>query len=136
MVSDLPLDSRAKMRVAFEITGQGEVWLDNVKLHDLLFPFKYYEHSQSELLQLFKFTHAAQTAQQRGQIHDCVQILDGYWMHFIDAYTQPVIPKIAAATTPVETTQATPPDSSQLQPTDSPAAGFSDRLKRMVPKLR
>ena len=35
---DLPLDSRGKMRVKFELAGPGEVWIDNVQLYDLLVP--------------------------------------------------------------------------------------------------
>ena len=44
LVNDLPLESRGEMRVRFELSGPGEVWLDNVKLYDLLFPLKFYKY--------------------------------------------------------------------------------------------
>jgi hypothetical protein len=138
LVPELPLDSNAKMRVAFEMNGPGELWLDNVKLYDLLFPFKYYENSQSELLKLFKLTHAAQTAHANGQISDCLKLLDGYWMHFIDAYTLPVVPKVAAAPQakgPADL-QSTPADPAQSSPKEAASPGLSDRFKRFVPILR
>jgi hypothetical protein len=134
-VPELPLQSQSKMRIRFELSGQGEVWLDNVKLFDLLFPLKYYKNSQSELLQLFKVTHAAQTAYQNQQIRECLQIRDGYWMQFIGAYTVPLTPKLAAAPAPAGQA-APPPGAGQPKPNEQPAPGISDRIKRMVPIWR
>ena len=46
LVNDLPLKSNGQMRIIFELTGPGEVWLDNVKLNDVLFSLSFYEKSQ------------------------------------------------------------------------------------------
>ena len=50
LVNDLPLKSNGQMRIIFELTGPGEVWLDNVKLNDLLFSLGFYEKSQDRNL--------------------------------------------------------------------------------------
>ena len=82
------------MRIAFELTGPGEVWLDNAKLYDLLFPFNFYENAQAEILQLYKLIHAAKSAFDARQISDCERILDSYWPHFILTYCPPVQPTV------------------------------------------
>jgi len=85
------------MRVAFELTGPGELWLDNVKLYDLLCPLKYYKDAQAEILQLLRRGHDAQGAYNAGQITDCIEQLDGYWPRFVKAYTPITAAKIATA---------------------------------------
>ncbi|HVT30623.1 MAG TPA: hypothetical protein VHE81_21625, partial [Lacipirellulaceae bacterium] len=129
-VNDLPLDSNGKMRIAFELTGPGEVWLDNVKLYDLLFPLTFYGDAQAEILQLSKQIHAAKSAFDARQITDCLQILDGYWPRFILAYRPVVQPQVAIR-------PASPPASPSMsdERQESPP-GIGDRLKRYVPIWR
>jgi hypothetical protein len=67
------------MRVAFELTGPGEIWLDNAKLYDLLFPLKFYGNAQQELLQLNKYIYAAKSAYDARQISDFARNFDSYW---------------------------------------------------------
>lgn len=136
MVNDLPLDSRGRMRIKFELTGPGEIWLDNVKLNDLLFPQKFYERSQAEIVKLLQRTHEVQTAYDEGQLRECMQLLNGYWPRFVMAYTPPATPVIALGATPEQKPAA--PSDSVPPPTNEqpPANGFQDRLKRMVPILR
>jgi hypothetical protein len=131
-VSDLPLQSRGQMRIAFELTGPGEVWLDNVKLDNLLFPLKYYGNAQSDCIQLSKHIHAAKSAFEAGQITDCVRIVDGYWPRFILAYCPPAQQKVAARIVP-KTQPALPPPNNEGQ---DASPGFSDRLKRLWPITR
>ncbi|HEX5472719.1 MAG TPA: hypothetical protein VFW73_12585, partial [Lacipirellulaceae bacterium] len=131
-VNDLPLTSRGQMRIAFELTGPGEVWLDNVKLYDLLFPLAFYCDAQAEILQLSKQLHAAKSAFDAHQTTDCLQILDGYWPRFILAYRPPLQPPMIA-TRPAKTESSSPPQSDERQ---QPAPGIGDRLKRLVPILR
>ncbi len=136
LVNDLPLDSHGQMKVKFELTGPGELWLDNVKLNDLLFPqAKVYEHSQAEIIRLLQRIHEVQTAYDEGQLRECMQLLDGYWPRFVMAYTPPATPAIALGAAPEQktTTPANPPSPESAEP---PATGFQDRLKRMVPILR
>ncbi len=138
LVNDLPLDAHGQMRIKFELTGPGEMWLDNVKLNDLLFPLKFYENSQAEILQLLRCTHEVQAAYDAGQLKDCIQLLEGYWPRFVMAYTPTTTPVIALAPSsdkpPAAATPSQPaPPTSNGEP---PAPGFSDRLKRIVPLLR
>ncbi|MFO0788365.1 MAG: family 10 glycosylhydrolase [Pirellulales bacterium] len=134
-VNDLPLDTRGQMHIRFELSGPGEVWLDNVKLNDLLFPLTYYAESRPEGLKLLRRTHAPQTAYEAGEYKDCLDLLDGYWPRFVLAYTQPPVPAVATrpATPAVPPSAGSPPTAEK---TDEAAPGLSERIKRMVPILR
>jgi hypothetical protein len=100
-VSDLPLESTGQMRVKFELDGPGEVWVDDVKLYDLLFPEPRYEHSTVEKRELLIMLSAAEKARQEGRISDSVRILEGYWPQFLLAYTEPIAERPAIARQPV-----------------------------------
>ncbi len=144
LVNDLPCNLQRNMRIVFELTGPGEVWLDNVKLYDLLFPLKFYGNAEAEILQLFKLTHAAQNAYDAGQVSDCLQLIDGYWPRFVMSYTAPAAPKVAAIPAPMSTNadsvhSSSAPDSPSASPSnesEQPPPGVGDRLKRWVPILR
>jgi hypothetical protein len=138
MVNDLPLESRGQMRVAFQLSGAGEIWLDNAKLYDLLFTQKFYGSSaQAEILALSTLIHAAKSAfdkqpPQTPQITDCVQILDGYWPRFILANRPPTVPQqIAQRESPK--VQSSPPQTNEGQEL---TPSYSNPLKRFVPLLR
>lgn len=131
-VPDLPLQSRGKMRIAFELTGPGDVWLDNVKLYNLLFPLTFYGNSQGEYYQLSKQIHAAKSAFEAGQTTDCSRIIDGYWPRFILAYRPPNQPKVAERIVP----KASPISPAQSNQGQEASPGFGDRLKRFVPFTR
>jgi hypothetical protein len=118
------------MRIAFELTGPGEVWLDNVKLYDQFFSLKFYGNAQAEILQLNKQVYAAKSALEARQVTDCMRILDGYWPRFILAYRPPVQPKIAAGQA---AQPALPPQPNKGQ---QPAPGIGDRFKGLVPIFR
>jgi hypothetical protein len=120
------------MRVRFELAGRGEVWLDNVKLYDLLFPLKFYPHAQAEIKQFFILIHAAQRAVEAGRIADSVRLLEGYWPRFITAYAPLTQPRIAAEPQPKVEPQSAPPANQDQQPTPS----ISERIKRFVPFVR
>jgi uncharacterized lipoprotein YddW (UPF0748 family) len=92
---DLPLDSRGQMRVKFELAGAGNVRIDNVQLYDLLFPLPFYEHAQQQRLRLVQLIYAADKAQEKGDLAECVELLEGYWPRFLTAYTPMVQPAIA-----------------------------------------
>ena len=131
LVPDLPLQSRGQMRVAFELSGPGEVWLDNAKLYDLLFPLKFYANAQREVFELLQQIHAAKSAFDARQTTDCLRILDGYWPRFILAYRPPVQAQIVEKAAPK--TQTSPPQSNEGQES---APGISEHIKRFVPILR
>jgi hypothetical protein len=100
---NLPLDSRGQMRVKFELSGPGEIWIDNVQLYDLLFPLYFYDKSGSEKLELVKLRTATESALERGEFAECVRKLEGYWPRFLNAYTPAVAPTIANQPAPIET---------------------------------
>jgi hypothetical protein len=135
-VNDLPLDSRGKMQIKFELTGPGEVWIDQVQLYDILFPLAFYDHSQPERLELEKLRRSVESARENNQISDCLQLLDGYWSRFLLTYSPPVQPMIAIKpAAPVATSQEgqgeNPPPAAK--PDDNPSLG--DRLKHYVPNV-
>jgi hypothetical protein len=136
LVDDLPLDSQGRMRVGFELTGPGEVWLDNVKLYDLLFPLKFYQQShpqaQEQIKQFFILIHAAQRAVEAGRVADSVRLLEGYWPRFITSYTPLVQPRIAAERAAKEEAPSAPPANQQEQP----APSISERIKGLMPFIR
>jgi hypothetical protein len=129
---DLPLESRSKMRVRFELTGTGKVWLDNVVVYDLLFPLKWYGGSQNEIMQLLQLNHAAKSTLEAERITDCVEVLDGYWPRFVEAYTPLQEPAVAAAPAPAAAAQEALPPADQAE---QPAPGMSERFKRMMPSI-
>ena len=71
-VDDLPLASSGQMRIQFHLVGQGEAWIDDVRLYDLRF-------SKEQRYQISKRLYAAKTALEDGQLMDCQRLIDGYW---------------------------------------------------------
>lgn len=133
-VNDLPLDSQGRMQVKFELTGPGEIWVDEVQLFDLLFPLSFYENSEREKLELVKLKLAAESAYGNGRVADCVRLLESYWLRFMLAYTPlhtPVPgPAIVTQPPPAPPTD-TPPDEESEE--TSPSIG--ERLKQYVPSI-
>lgn len=129
LVNDLPLDSRGKMRIKFELSGPGEVWLDEVKLYDLLFPLSFYANARTEKLEFLQLIHAAQSAYEAGRVTDSVQWLESYWPRFLTAYTPLVERKVAAE---LPKTGPPPPADQQQQPTPS----LGERIKKFMPTWR
>jgi hypothetical protein len=132
LVNDLPLDSQARMRVRFELSGPGELWLDNVKLYDLLFPLKFYPAAQAEIKQFFILIHAAQRAVEQGRVADSIRLLEGYWPRFIMAYTPLAEPRIADERSSKEKQPSAPPANQDEQPVPS----VSEHIKRFLPFVR
>lgn len=119
---DLPLDSRGKMRLKFELTGTGEIWIDNVQLHDLLYPIPFYQRSEAEKLALVKLKSAAGSAFENGRLAECVDRLDGYWPRYLNAYTPTVAPPMANQTPPATEPQ---PATTTEQEAEVPSVGKS-----------
>ena len=78
-VDDLPAEGLSELRVRFDLTGPGEVWIDDVKLSDLAFEHK-------ECIELTKLIALADLKLKGKQLADCTQLLDGYWPHFLLAH--------------------------------------------------
>jgi hypothetical protein len=116
---NLPLDSRGKMRVKFELTGPGDVWIDDVRLHQLLFPLSYYEHAEKERLELVKLRYSADSAAEEGNLAECVQLLESYWPRFLNAYTPVSQPAVA-----VQPATQKPPPPEQEEPAAEVSSGW------------
>jgi hypothetical protein len=129
LVNDLPLGSQGQMRLKFEMVGPGEVWLDEIKTYDLLFPLTFYSWQEIERLQLVKLIEAAQTFHEAGKITDCMRLLEGYWPRFLAAYTPP-LPRVAKQPTR-QKDQPLP----AAEPEQKPAPGMSEKFKWFIPKL-
>jgi hypothetical protein len=127
-VNDLPLDSRGRMRVKFELEGTGEVWVDDVRLYDLLIPESTYEkQAVEEKRELQIVLHAAEKAHENGRVADAVRVLESYWPRFLLEYTAPLesVPTVA---------RQTPAASTETQPGNPTAPAESPSLiRRMWP---
>jgi hypothetical protein len=130
LVNDLPLELRGDLRLRFEMTGPGEVWLDAVTLYDLLFPLKWYKHEDAELVEFAILKFAAKTAFDEGRFVDCARVLEKYWPRFVTEYTPAI--EVAARPTPTRQ-QPLPPQPNQ---NEQPAPGISDRIKRVFPGFK
>ncbi|MCI0333223.1 MAG: hypothetical protein L0228_08380 [Planctomycetes bacterium] len=132
LVNDLPLELRGEMRVRFELTGPGEVWLDGVQLYDLLFPLKFYKYDEAEILQFVQLTHAAKNAYEEGRVVDCARLLDRYWPRFLTEYT-PLIRPVNIVQPAANEQQPLPAQANQNQ---EPAPGIGERIKSIFPFVR
>jgi len=83
-VEDLPLATTAKIRVRFELEGVGEVWVDNLQFHDLVYPLNVYEtESQQQVFALVRHLKQTRTALDEARYSDCLDLLDSYWSQFM-----------------------------------------------------
>jgi hypothetical protein len=132
LVDALPLQSSGKMRVRFELSGAGEVWIDEIKTYDLLFPLPFYLHKDREFWEFVKLIGAAQEDFKQGRITDCVRRLDGYWSRFYTAYTPLVEQRLASQPPPptAATSLSTP------EPPPQPSPGFREQLRRVFDFVR
>lgn len=114
-VNDLPLDSKGRMRVRFELTGAGDVWIDEVQLYDVLFPLSFYQFTKEEKLEFVKLRHKANREYEDNQLADCVRSLEGYWPRFLVTYLPPVQPAVANQAVPVAQQQPMAPNQNLQQ---------------------
>jgi hypothetical protein len=111
---DLPLASNGQMRVQFHLVGQGEVWIDDVRLYDLRFP-------DDQRRKLAKRLYHAQTALDDGQLMDCQRLVEDYLPRRLVEH----VPPISLAAKPAEAAAA-PGESSK---------GFGARIRGIVPRI-
>jgi len=117
-LDDLPLKGLTDLHVAFELTGPGEVWIDDVQLFDLVF-------HPNENIELSKLITLADVTLQNGQVSDCMRLLDGYWPQFLMQHV-PAQANLRVAREP----DRPAPDKSESDSED----GFFDRMKGLLPK--
>jgi len=121
-IDDLPVEGLTDLRVRFDLTGEGEIWIDDVQLFDLDF-------SENERAELTKLITLANFKLQAGQIGDCERILEGFWPHFL-AENVPLTQEPAPL--------AQRPEARSQPATAAPAKkpGVIDQMKNLVPGLR
>jgi hypothetical protein len=117
-VEDLPLEGLTSLRVRFELTGPGEVWIDDVQVFGLAF-------SVPEMVELSKLIALADLKLQNGEVGDCLRLLDGYWPRFLEENV--VLP---AGAIPTETIAARQPAKEDKPPEHNSWLG---RMKDMLP---
>jgi hypothetical protein len=131
-VDNLPTDGLSDLRVAIDLMGAGDVWLDSVQVYDLWF-------DKTELNELIKMTALANFCLGKGAVVDCHRMLSGYWPEFLRRHVSPDDPDLVAA--PLT---GTPPPASGNPPPAAPAAAggtaaeqppaSTSWLQRLVPK--
>lgn len=78
-VFDLPLDNTGYIHLRFELTGPGEVWIDDIQLCELFF-------TEKERKALVRLLTPADLMLQNGQVGECLRLLEGYWSRFLVAH--------------------------------------------------
>ena len=119
-VIDLPLDTLSAMRVRLELSGAGEVWIDDVQLCDLAF-------NPEELNVLRRLIAPVQPKFQNGELGDCIHMLEGYWPRLL---AEKVRLTDAAVTANLE--EAPPQQPAAKHPKRS--AGVLEHMRNLVPE--
>ena len=119
-VDDLPLEGLSQLSVRFDMMGEGEVWVDDVQLSELRF-------THNEVTELTKLITLAHVTLQKGQVTDCMRLLDGYWPRFLETHVP-----LRMDNTPMVGTRR---DLTPAAETDTPSrTGFFDRMRGLLPK--
>jgi hypothetical protein len=116
-VDDLPLEGLTSLRARFDMMGAGEVWIDDVQVSSLTF-------SGPEMFELSKLITLADVKLQRGQIGDCLHLLEGYWPRFLEE-------NVALPAGAVSETAAAKPLAEEEKPPER--SGWLNRVKDLVP---
>lgn len=117
---DLPVEGLSTLQLRFELTGAGEVWIDDLQLRDLKF-------SDKELRELSKTLLLAQFKLDKAAFSDCLGLLEGYWPRYL-------VSNVELSPEAIMATQQEPPAESKPRP-EMPAAkpGMLDRVRRLLP---
>ena len=117
-VDDLPTDELQDLRVRFDLTGTGEVWIDDIQLFDLAF-------SPNERVELTKIIGLADLKLKSGQLADCARLLDGYWPHFL-------VTNVPLTETSAAAAKAPAPRQPRVETARRP--GMLDQMRGYLPK--
>jgi hypothetical protein len=119
-VNDLPLEGLSRLQLRFDLLGPGEIWIDDVQLSNL-------EFDKKEWPQLLKLIAPADAKLQRGDVGDCLGLLEGYWPQFLMTHVpmeQNPVSQVPAGSRP-------PASRPQKEPPHTP--GIIDRMRKYVP---
>lgn len=102
-IPDLPPRGLSQLRVRFDLLGEGEVWIDSVRLNEL----ELGERERKVLdTRIIAVTVAKLTA---GELAECQNLLDGYWPRLLVATAPPDALARRPAPAPVETSPPAEP---------------------------
>ena len=120
---DLPLAGLEDLRVRFELSGPGDVWLDDVALYSLKF-------ADQERTELFKIITSAQLKLQNGDWNDCLRLLDSYWPRYLEANVVLTEAQLAERTA----VRPRPPAATESPtPSEAESGGMLRRLQGWLP---
>lgn len=121
-VDDLPAGGDIQdLRVRFDLTSPGEIWIDQVELFDLAF-------SPNERVELTKIIGLADLKLKSGQLADCARLLDGYWPHFLVTN----VPLTETSASVAQQPPARPPRPERIETAKKP--GMLDQMRGYFPK--
>jgi hypothetical protein len=124
-IDNLPAAGLSDLRVAIDLMGAGDLWVDDVQIFDLWF-------DKTERNELVKTIALANFYLGKGDVVECQRILDGYWPKFLRRHVPIPEPRMASAL-------ESAPGGSQGAPMGDrddgePAAESTPWFKRIMPK--
>jgi hypothetical protein len=125
-IDDLPATGLSDLRVAIDLMGQGEVWVDDVLVFDLWL-------DKTERHELLKKIALANLYLGKGEVAECERLLRGYWPELLRRFLVVEEPQVAAAPEarrPSPDSEASP-GGGQAEP-ETPRTSW---LKKLTPKL-
>lgn len=120
-LNDVPFGNREQLRLHFHLTGDAEVYVDDVELYDLRF-------DEIQRQAIVKRLFGAKLALEHGQVVDCLHGTNDYWSRYLVEYVPSANAVSFQATKP---TQATP--EAVPQPIEEEESGIRSRLRNWVP---
>jgi hypothetical protein len=117
---DLPTARLSDLKIRFELSGPGEVWIDEVRLLNLE------QLAESQLLALAKTIGSAGFALEQRRYSDCLRLLDGYWPRYLTSHVV-LTEQALVGDKPARPNRAAAPAEPPLEKT-----GVLDRVKRAV----
>ena len=120
-LGDVPFGDDEQLRLHFHLTGNAEVFIDDVQLYDLYF-------DEARRRALVKRIYAAKIALEQGQVVDCLRVLDDYWSQYLVTYVPPVEPVAALASKESPVTLPEPEPAEEEK-------GIGSRLRGWVPSI-
>jgi hypothetical protein len=98
-LANLPLAGLTDLRLGFDLMSEGEVWIDDVQVFDLLL-------ESSEYDELLKGSVTARWQAEHGRLNDCRLFIEDYWPSFLRRNVQAVEPRQLAPVVPPGTPAA------------------------------
>ena len=123
-VLGLPEEGLGQLQFQIQLTGPGEIWIDDVQFGDLAF-------GPQEQLALLKTVYPARPTLDGGQVVQCLRILESYWSRFLFEHVAPLEeagPAVARTPQP----PVAPPGEKPSEQKES--AGFLGRIRDLVPE--